>query len=127
MSRSIFAPIVLMALGALLLAGNLVEGFSAWTPLLDGWPWLLVAWGGYHFLRQTVAYTQGRPAPGRLGAGALLVALLAASAGLAGRRIRDNDGVVFRAFGVRVQVRDPAFRLPAPPAGAPAQPTHESP
>ncbi|MEZ5363234.1 MAG: hypothetical protein R2748_13050 [Bryobacterales bacterium] len=120
MSRSIFAPLALIALGALLLAGNLIDGFSPWTPLLDGWPWFLVAWGGYHVVRQIVARAQGDPAPRRLGAGAVLVALLAASAGVAGRKIRENDGVLFRGFGVRVQVRDPAFRAPAPP-------THKSP
>lgn len=112
--RSIAGPVALIALGALLLVHNLVDAYSVWTPLLDYWPWFLVAWGGLHVLQHVVARANGSAGPRRLGGGAILVALLICVAGLTGRSIRENDGIILRGFGVQVRMRDSAFRAPLP-------------
>ena len=111
---SLFGPLALIGLGLVLLAHNLGVDVSVWAFVLDHWPWFLVAWGGAHAVQHLVARAQDSAGPRRLGAGAVLVALLICLAGETGRAIRDNDGVLFRGFGVRVQVRDPAFQREAP-------------
>lgn len=116
---SLFGPAALIALGALLLAHNLGWGPSLWTLALDGWPWFLVAWGGAHVVQHFVARARDVAGPRRLGIGAVLFALLVCLAGETGRALRANDGILFRGFGVRVQVKDPAFQR-NPPAGRPA-------
>ena len=126
-SRSIFGPLLVIGLGVVLLANNLLDDYSLWTPLLDHWPWVLVVWGGIHIAQHLLARSNGTSGPPRLGAGAVVVALLLCLAGSTGRWIRSNDGIVFRGLGVRVQLRDPAFRTPLPPAPAPADAPHESP
>lgn len=122
MSRraSLFGPVVLIALGLALLIHNLA-GYSVWTFALDYWPWFLVAWGGAHVVQHLVARSQGTAGPRRMGAGAVLVAVLICLAGVTGRSLRAHDGVLFRGFGVRVQVRDPAFNR-QPPADTPPRP-----
>jgi hypothetical protein len=124
---SLFGPIALIALGVLILIHNLVDDYSLWTPLLDYWPWFLVAWGGLHVTQHAVALANGSPGPRRLGGGAIIVALLICAAGEAGRSIRANDGIILRGFGVQVRLRDKAFRS-RPADGLPerARP-HESP
>jgi hypothetical protein len=118
---SLFGPLALIALGLLLLVHNLAGGFSLWTFALDSWPWFLVAWGGAHVVQQLLARSRGIAGPPRMGAGAVAIALLICLAGWSGRAIRANDGIVFRGFGVRVQVRDSAFRrLPPDPSPPPA-------
>jgi hypothetical protein len=119
--RSIAGPIALIGLGALLLAHNLLNDYSVWTPLLDYWPWFLVAWGGLHVVQHLIARANGSAGPRRLGGGAILVALLICAAGLTGRSIRENDGIILRGFGVQLRMRDRAFRVvprsqPDPPA-----------
>ena len=129
MSRrpSLFGPVALIGLGVALLIHNLAGGYSLWTFLLDYWPWFLVAWGGSHIVQHLVARSQGLPGPGRMGAGAILIALLLSIAGQTGRAVRANDGVLFRGFGMRVQVRDPAFQRPPPAEAPPRPPSNDSP
>jgi hypothetical protein len=125
--RSLFGPVALIGAGVLLLLHNLVGGYSFWTAILDHWPWFLVAWGTFHVTQHALAHANDAPGPPRLGAGALALGLLICLAGGAGRAIRDNDGVVFRGFGVRVQVRDPAFHQSYPPPDARRPSGNESP
>jgi hypothetical protein len=119
---SLFGPIALIGLGVLILIHNLVDGYSFWTPLLDHWPWVLVAWGGIHVAQHAIARANGSAGPRRLGGGALFVALLICLIGETGRSIRAHDGVLFRGFGVRVQMRDSAFRS-LPPEAEPERST----
>ena len=125
--RSLAGPLAVIVLGGALLANNLLPDFSLWTPALDYWPWLLVLWGGVHVIQHLVARANGSPGPPRLGPGAVVIALMICLAGSAGRWIRENDGVVFRGFGMRVQLRDSAFRSAPPPARPPLAAPHESP
>lgn len=118
--RSVFGPLALIAAGVILLVHNLTAGGALWTSILDRWPWFLVAWGGVHAAQHLAAHLRGIPGPQRLGAGTVLLALLVCVAGQTGRAIRANDGVLFRGFGVRLQIRDPAFQR-NPPAEDPAR------
>ncbi len=118
---SVFGPLALIGAGVALLVHNLWSGVSLWTLALDRWPWFLVAWGLAHVAQHLLARARGGAGPRRLGAGAIVVALLICLAGQTGRAIRANDGVLFRAFGGGVQVREPAFR--SPPPSDPAAPT----
>jgi len=124
---SLFGPLALIALGLLLLFRNLVGGDPLWTFALDHWPWFLVAWGGAHVAQHLVARTRGVAGPPRMGAGAVVLAVLICFAGWSGRAIRANDGIVFRGFGVRVQVRQPAFRQPPANPVPPPSPAEERP
>lgn len=124
---SLFGPLALIALGVLLLVRNLVGGYSLWTFVLDYWPWFLVAWGGAHVVQHLLARSRGVPGPPRMGAGAVAVALLICLAGWGGRAVRANDGILFRGFGVRMQVREPAFRQPPADPVAPPPPAEERP
>jgi hypothetical protein len=123
---SVFGPLALIGLGVLLLLHNL-SGYSFWTPLLDYWPWFLVAWGTVHVIQQVIARSTGSAPPRRLAAGAVLVGLLICLAGVSARSIRANDGVLFRGFGVQVRVRDSAFRSPPETVRPQPPPPNESP
>ena len=74
--RSLFAPIFLMSLGAVLLAANLRSDLPFGRLFADYWPWILVAWGGFRVLEHLAAGVLGQRGPRRMGAGAVLLAIL---------------------------------------------------
>ena len=124
---SLFGPLALIVIGIVLLLHNLVPEYSLWAVFLDHWPWFLVAWGGAHLVQHLFAFTRGVSGPRRLGAGAVVFALLLCIAGQTGRAVRANDGVVFRGFGVRVRVSDPAFKRAEPPRDPSRAPSRDHP
>lgn len=79
---SAFGPVLLILLGVALLVNNYYERFSLATLLAEGWPWILVIWGGSWMIEDAIARSiyQLRPRP--LGGGALVLALLVCLIGI---------------------------------------------
>ena len=96
--RSLFGPCLLIALGALLLANNLVAEFSLIALFIDHWYWLLIAWGGFRIVEHSAARLRGRPGPAPLGGGAIVLALLLCAAGSAARGAANHEWRLFRGF-----------------------------
>lgn len=74
--RSLFAPIFLMALGALMLAANLRSDLPVGRMFADYWPWILVVWGGFCAFEHIVAGVLGRRGPRPMGVGTVLLTIL---------------------------------------------------
>jgi len=89
--RSLFAPLMLVLAGTVLLAANLLPEWSLGATFAEHWPWLLVAWGGIHLLEQALSPAFGWRPPRPLGGGAVVLALLLALAGTAARGARSAD------------------------------------
>ncbi len=86
--RSLFGPVLLIVLGALLLALNLRPELSAGQLFADHWPWLLLGWGAFRLIEQAVSGVVGYRQPRPLGGGAIVVALLLCLAGAGARQAR---------------------------------------
>ncbi|MBI1355649.1 MAG: hypothetical protein GC160_15025 [Acidobacteria bacterium] len=76
MRRSITTPLLIILLGCLLLARNLLDDFSVWELFAQEWPWLLVAAGVLRLAEHALAAARDEPGPGPLGGGALVLAFL---------------------------------------------------
>jgi len=79
--RSLFAPIFLMALGAVLLAANLRSDLSIGLAFATYWPWILVIWGSFRMVEHVAAGVMGQRGPRRMGAGAVLLTIFLCFAG----------------------------------------------
>ncbi len=79
--KSLFGPIVLIVLGALLLARNFWPDFSLFRLFAAHWPWILIVWGSFRLLEFAAAVIRQKPAPPPLGGGAFVLALLLVVAG----------------------------------------------
>ncbi len=89
--QSFFGPIVLIALGGLLLAHNLYPQIRLARLFADYWPWILIVWGGFRLAEFGVARARGRRGPQPLGAGAVVVALLLCLAGSTAHSLARNE------------------------------------
>ena len=101
--KSLFGPLVLIGIGAALLARNLDPSISLRAWFAAYWPWILIAWGGFRLLELLFARGFGRPAPRGLGFGAAALVLLLAAAGTAARHDPEhsfNLGMGARGFGI---------------------------
>ena len=101
--KSLFGPIVLIGIGAALLARNLDPSLSLRTWFAAYWPWILIGWGAFRLLEMLVHRGLGRPAPRGLGFGAAALVLLLAAAGTAARHDPEhsfNLGMGARGFGI---------------------------
>ena len=101
--KSLFGPIVLIGIGAALLARNLDPSITLRTWFAAYWPLILIAWGGFRLLELLFARGFGRPAPRGLGFGAAVLVLLLAAAGTAARHGTDRSfslGMETRGFGI---------------------------
>ncbi len=100
--KSLFGPIVLIVLGALLLAHNFWPEFSLFRLFAAHWPWILILWGTFRLAELAAAHIRQRPAPPPLGGGALVLALLLVLAGsivhsvVYGPRFRRWDRLLLR-------------------------------
>jgi hypothetical protein len=79
---SVFGPVLLILLGIALLINNYYERFSLSTLIADGWPWLLVVWGGSWMVEDAIARSVYGRQPRPLGGGALVLALLVCLIGI---------------------------------------------
>jgi len=79
--KSLFGPVVLIVVGALLLAHNFWPEFSLFRLFAAHWPWILIGWGVFRLAEFAAALLRGRPAPPPLAGGAFLLALLLVVAG----------------------------------------------
>jgi hypothetical protein len=79
--KSVFGPVVLIVLGALLLAHNFWPEFSLFRVFAAHWPWILIGWGTFRLVEFAAALIRRRPAPPPLGGGAFVLALLLVVAG----------------------------------------------
>ena len=89
--KSLFGPVLLIALGIVFLAHNLVPELSLVPLFADYWPWILVFWGGFRLAEFAVARLLGRRAPEPLGAGAVIVAVFLCVAGSAAHSLARNQ------------------------------------
>jgi LiaI-LiaF-like transmembrane region len=89
--KSIFGPVLLIALGSVLLLRNLDPSFSLASLFADSWPWILILWGGFRLVEFGVARLRGRRAPEPLGAGAVVIAVLLCLAGSGAHRLARNE------------------------------------
>jgi len=79
---SVFGPALLILLGIALLVNNYYDRFSLATLIADGWPWLLVVWGGSWMVEDAIARSVHRRQPRPLAGGALVLALLVCLIGI---------------------------------------------
>ncbi len=101
--KSLFGPLVLIGVGAVLLARNLDPSIVLRVWFAAYWPWILIAWGGFRLLEVVIHRGFGRPAPRGLGFGAVVLVLLLAAAGTATRHDTErsfNLGMEARGFGI---------------------------
>jgi len=89
--KSLFGPVLLIALGGVLLARNLAPELSLLRLFADYWPWILVFWGGFRLVEFAVARLLGRRAPEPLGAGAVIVAVFLCFAGSTAHALSRNE------------------------------------
>ena len=83
--KSLFGPLVLIGIGAVLLAKNLDPSFTVRAWFAAYWPWILIFWGAFRLLEVLVSRGFGRPAPRGLGAGAVFMVVLLVIMGFAAR------------------------------------------
>ena len=83
MRRSITAPLLIILVGCLLLAQNLLADFSIWRLFAQQWPWLLVLAGGLRLLEHALAAARGEAGPAPMRGGALVAAILLCCVGSA--------------------------------------------
>ena len=101
--KSLFGPLVLIGIGAALLARNLDPSISLRAWFAAYWPWILIAWGGFRLLELLFARSFGRPAPRGLGFGAAAAVLFLAAAGTAARHDTERSfslGMEAHGFGI---------------------------
>ena len=79
---SVFGPVLLILAGLALLVNNYYDRFSLSTLMADGWPWILVIWGGSWMVEDAIARSVYRRQPRPLGGGALVLALLVCLIGI---------------------------------------------
>jgi hypothetical protein len=79
---SAFGPVLLILLGSALLLNNYYDRFSLTTLLAQGWPWILVLWGGCWMAEDAIARSTYARQPRPLGGGALVLALLVCLIGI---------------------------------------------
>ena len=79
---SVFGPALLILLGIALLLNNYFERFPLSTLIADGWPWILVVWGGSWMVEDAIARSVYARQPRPLGGGALVLALLVCLIGI---------------------------------------------
>ncbi len=79
---SAFGPVLLILLGSALLVNNYYDRFSLSTLFAEGWPWILVLWGGCWMAEDAIARSTYARQPRPLGGGALVVALLVCLIGI---------------------------------------------
>ncbi len=101
--KSLFGPILLIGIGAALLAKNLAPNILLRAWFAAYWPWILIAWGGFRLVEVLVHRGIGRPSPRGLGFGAVVSVLLLAAAGTAARHDTERSfdlGIEARGFGI---------------------------
>lgn len=79
--RSLFGPVLLIALGIVLLAENLDPRFALLRLFATYWPWILIFWGGFRVIEFAAARLLERRAPEPLGGGAVILAIFLCLAG----------------------------------------------
>lgn len=79
---SVFGPALLILLGIALLVNNYYERFSLSTLMAEGWPWILVVWGGSWMAEDAIARSVHARQPRPLGGAALVLALLVCLIGI---------------------------------------------
>lgn len=79
---SVFGPALLILLGIALLLNNYYDRFPLSTLAAEGWPWVLVLWGGCWMAEDAIARSLYARQPRPLGGGALVVALLVCLIGI---------------------------------------------
>ncbi|MDA1235179.1 MAG: hypothetical protein O3A53_10295 [Acidobacteria bacterium] len=79
---SVFGPALLILAGIVLLVNNYYDQFALSTLLAEGWPWVLVVWGGSWMAEDAVARSVHTRQPRPLGGGALVLALLVCLIGI---------------------------------------------
>jgi hypothetical protein len=87
----VFGPVLLIVLGAVLLARNLDPELSLLRLFADYWPWILVFWGSFRLAEFAVDHLLRRRAPEPLGAGAVIVAVFLCFAGSAAHALSRNN------------------------------------
>jgi hypothetical protein len=89
--RSLFGPVLLIALGCVLLARNLNPELSLLRLFAYYWPWILVFWGSFRLVEYALARLTSRRAPEPLGAGAVLAAMFLCFAGSTAHALSRNE------------------------------------
>ena len=79
---SAFGPVLLILVGTALLVNNYYDRFSLSVLAAEGWPWILVLWGGCWMAEDAIARSVYARRPRPLGGGALVVALLVCLIGI---------------------------------------------
>ncbi len=94
MRGTVITPIILIAVGGLLLLNNLNPEISVWSLIVRYWPYLLIIWGALRAAEILIQYTRQKPLPTRGISGgewALIVFFtLSGSAFLFGTDMRDR-------------------------------------
>lgn len=89
--RSIVGPLILIALGALLLVNNLQPQLSLWTSVVRFWPFILIAWGVVRLLEIVIWALRRKPLPPQGVSGgewALIILFTIVGAGYSAARAR---------------------------------------
>ena len=109
--KSLFGPLSLIGIGAVLLAKNLDPSITLRGWFAAYWPWILIFWGGFRLLEVLVSRGFGRPAPRGLGAGAVVMVVLLVMMGSAARHdFQRAWDIEIEADGFRVF--DPSVEVP---------------
>ena len=90
--KSLFGPLLLIALGLVLLLAQLRPEVSPLRLFANHWPWILVAWGGFRLLEYITALVFRRPVPRELGLGAVLLTILLCLIGSAAHSRQQGGG-----------------------------------
>ena len=89
---SVFGPALLILLGVALLLNNYYDRFALWTLIANGWPWILVAWGGSWMVEDALARASDARRPRPLGVGSVVLALLVCLVGMSVHGAFGHDG-----------------------------------
>lgn len=65
MRGTVITPLILIAIGGLLLVNNLNPDISIWSMLVRYWPFLLILWGGLRAAEILIQFTRQKPLPAR--------------------------------------------------------------
>ncbi len=90
--KSLFGPLLLIALGFVLLLAQLRPEVSPLRLFANHWPWILVVWGGFRLLEYLAALVFSRPVPRELGPGAVLLTILLCLIGSAAHSRQGGEG-----------------------------------
>ena len=93
--KSLFLPILLIGVGAFLLARSFFPEIPLRAWIANYWPWILIFWGGVRLLEVVLARLLGWTPSRRLGGGAVFAALFLVLAGSIVRANHQRGGFNF--------------------------------